>query len=534
MKEKTKKELKTKKTEKQKNDKKSKKEKKEKKSNKFVQIMKKKWLIDGTKTTILVLLILAVFFAISFTMQKLDLTPIDLSKDKLYTLTDESKEKVKNIDKDVNIYFVGFSEDDSNLDLAKQYTKANEKIKVENVSVENRPDLAEKYGFQNGDTGIILECGEKSKILSSSDLVTYDQTTYQTISIAEEKLTSSIQSVSSDDVPKIYFLTGYSEFSLSYTMQYLNMYLQNEVNEIENLDTLTTGKVPDDCDTLVINTPNKDFDEITTNAIIDYINSGRNILWMNAIVATEQNFPNMNKILAMYGVNPFEVGGIRETDSSKMVYESPDLIIPETTYHQITEDITNGLIFLNATKINLVDDTQLEELNVEKTEILNTSEGSYFRTNFYNSSNEKTDEDEAGPFLVGVELDKTISEANEETGEKEKVSKLIIYGDNYFASDVPLSSSTQAPLIQYRQNKDLILNSIAYLANREEDISARKDTGTVTYTATEQENQIILTAIFAVPAVIIVIGIIVWISRQRKGSNGNKEKKHKKEKTENK
>ena len=516
MKEKTEKELKTKKTEKQKNDKKSKKEKKEKKSNKFVQIMKKKWLIDGTKTTILVLLILAVFFAISFTMQKLDLTPIDLSKDKLYTLTDESKEKVKNIDKDVNIYFVGFSEDDSNLDLAKQYTKANEKIKVENVSVENRPDLAEKYGFQNGDTGIILECGEKSKILSSSDLVTYDQTTYQTISIAEEKLTSSIQSVSSDDVPKIYFLTGYSEFSLSYTMQYLNMYLQNEVNEIENLDTLTTGKVPDDCDTLVINTPNKDFDEITTNAIIDYINSGRNILWMNAIVATEQNFPNMNKILAMYGVNPFEVGGIRETDSSKMVYDSPDLIMPEVGYHTITEDIINGLIFLNATKINLVDDTALEELNVTETDILTTSEDSYFRTNFSNSNANKSDEDEAGPFLVGAELEKTITEANEETGEQAVTSKLIIYGENYFISDVPLSSETQAPLISYRQNKDLVLNSIAYLCERDEDITARKNTGSVTYTATELENNVILAIIFVVPVIIIIIGIIVWIKRQRK------------------
>ena len=529
-KEKTEKELKTKKKEKKKNNKKIKKDKKEKKTNKFIQTIKKKWLIDGTKTTILVLLILAVFFAISFAMQKWDLTPIDLSKDKLYTLTEESKEKVKNIDKDINIYFVGFSEDDSTLDLAKQYSKANERIKVENVSVENRPDLAEKYGFQNGDTGIIVECGEKSKILSSSDLVTYDQTTYQTISIAEEKLTSSIQSVSTDEVPKVYFLTGYSDFSLSQTMQYLNIYLQNEVNEIENLDILTTGKVPDDCDTLVINTPSSDFDEITTNAIIDYINSGRNILWMNAVVATEQNFPNVNKILAMYGVNPFEVGGIRETDASKMVYESPDLIIPETSYHQITEDITNGLIFLNATKINLVDDTALEELKVEKTEILNTSEGSYFRSNFYNSSSEKSDEDEAGPFLVGVELDKTITEANEETGEQEKVSKLIIYGDNYFASDVPLSSSTQAPLIQYRQNKDLILNSIAYLSNREEDISARKDTGAVTYTATEQENQIILTIIFAVPVIIIIIGIIVWISRQRKGAKGNKEKEEKKNK----
>ena len=527
MKEKSEKELKTKKAKEQK---KSNKEKKEKKPNKFIQTIKKKWLIDGTKTTILVLLILAVFFGICYGMQKLDLTPLDLSKDKLYTLTDESKEKVKNIDKDINIYFIGYSEDDSTIDLAKQYTKANERIKVEVVTVDGRPDLAEKYGFQSGDTGIIVECGEKYKILSYSDLVTYDQTTYQTISIAEEKLTSSIQSVASDKVPKVYFLTGYSEFSLTYTMQYLNIYLQNEVNEIQSLDILTTGKVPDDCDTLVITTPSVDFDEIATNAIIDYINSGRNILWLNAVVATEQNLPNVNKILAMYGVNPFEVGGIRETNSSKMVYESPDLIIPDTSYHQITEDITNGLIFLNATKINLVDDDKLEELNVTKTEILNTSEDSYFRTNFYNSSNEKTDEDQAGPFLVGAELDKTVAEANEETGEEEKVSKLIIYGDNYFASDVPLSSSTQAPLIQYKQNKDLVLNSIAYLVDREEDISARKDTGTVTYTATEQENRIILTIIFAIPIIIIIIGIIVWIKRQRKGSNPNKEKT-KKEKT---
>ena len=535
MKEKSEKELKTKKAKETKEQKKSNKEKKEKKPNKFIQVIKKKWLIDGTKTTILVLLILAVFFGISFGMQKLDLTPLDLSKDKLYTLTDESKEKVKNIEKDINIYFIGYSEDDSTIDLAKQYTKANERIKVEVVTVDGRPDLAEKYGFQSGDTGIIVECGEKYKILSYSDLVTYDQTTYQTISIAEEKLTSSIQSVASDEVPKVYFLTGYSDFSLTYTMQYLNIYLQNEVNEIQSLDILTTGKVPDDCDTLVITTPSTDFDEITTNAITDYINSGRNILWLNAVVATEQNFPNVNKILAMYGVNPFEVGGIRETDSSKMVYESPDLIIPDTSYHQITEDITNGLIFLNATKINLVDDDKLEELNVTKTEILNTSEDSYFRANFYNSSNEKIDEDQAGPFLVGAELDKKVAEVNEETGEEEKVSKLIIYGDNYFASDVPLSSSTQAPLIQYKQNKDLVLNSIAYLVDREEDISARKDTGTVTYTATEQENRIILTIIFAIPIIIIIIGIIVWIKRQRKGSNPNKEKtnkeKTKKEKT---
>ena len=161
--------------------------KKEKKPNRFIQSIKKKWLINGTRTLILILIILAVFVGINILMQKLELTPIDLSQEKLYTLTEESKEKVKDIEKDINIYFVGYQDGDSTLELAKQYNKANEKIKVEAVTVESRPDLAEKYGFENGSTGIIVECGEKYKVLTYQDLVTYDQSTYETIDIAEER-----------------------------------------------------------------------------------------------------------------------------------------------------------------------------------------------------------------------------------------------------------------------------------------------------------------------------------------------------------
>ena len=104
---------------------KSKKEKKDKKQNKFIEIIKKKWLVNGSKTLLLVAIIVAIFIGINYGMQKLELSPIDLSQEKLYTLTDESKEKVKNIDKDVNIYFIGSTDDDTNLDLAKQYKKAN-------------------------------------------------------------------------------------------------------------------------------------------------------------------------------------------------------------------------------------------------------------------------------------------------------------------------------------------------------------------------------------------------------------------------
>lgn len=496
--------------------------KKDKKPNKFIEVIKKKWLINGTKMFLLVSIIIAVFIAINIFMQKLELEPIDFTQEKLYTLTDESKERVKNIDKDINIYFIGYTDEDSVVDLAKQYKKSNEKIVAEAIDINNRPDLANKYGIESGTQGIIVECGEKSKVLTASDLVTYDTSTYENISIAEEKLTSSIVSVSSDKIPKVYFLSGYSEFALSQNMNYLNMYLANEINEIDTLNLLTTGKVPDDCDTLVITTPSRDFDDITTNAILDYIQTGGNILWLNSAVTSQKDMPNVNKVLATYSVQPFEVGIIRETDASRMVTSSPDLILPDVQYATVTKDLynTTGMVFINATKIN-IDVDKLEELKVQETDLLLASESSYFRTNFNIQSDSAVEGEETGTFVVGAELEKTIQEATEATEDTEAksgiTSKLIIYGENYFISDYPLNQNSQYVAIQLATyNKDLVLNSIAYLVDREEDITARKSTGTVTYTATEQQDTIIRIIIFAVPIAIIIAGIVVWQVRRRK------------------
>ena len=511
------KENKKNKTEKVNKKQKVKKEKSEK-SNKFIETIKKRWLINGTKTVLLVVIILAFFIGVTVLMQNLNLTPIDLTEDKLFTLTEESKEQVKNIDKEINIYFVGYSEDNSTLDLARQYTKANDKIKVEAVTATDSPDLVEKYGIETDSEGIIVESGSQYKVLASNDLYTYDPTTYESINVAEEKLTAAIKSVAVEELPKVYFLSGYSSFSLNSGMQYLNMFLQNEVNEVKTLDILSIGKVPDDCNTLVIASPEKDFDDVATNAITDYINKGGNILWLNAALAQNRELANVNKILAMYGVKPFEVGIIRETDSSKMVSNSPDLIMPEIQYADATNKLYNseGVIFINATKVNTEDDDTLTSLNVTKTELIKTSEKAYFRTNFENTSDSVQQGEQQEAFLVGAQFNKVISEKNEETGEKEIASKLIIYGENFFVSDYQLTQTTQTPMVAYRQNKDLVLNSIAYLSDREEDITVRKSTGAVTYTATEQENRIILAIITAVPLIIIAVGIFVWIKRKRK------------------
>ena len=487
------------------------------KENKFLQVIKKRWLVDGTKTILLIAIIILLFIALNIFMQKLELTPIDFSQEKLYTLTKESKDRVKDINKEVNIYFIGYEEDEPNLEFAKQYKKANEKIVAQAVDINNRPDLSQKYGIESGSAGIIVECGEKSKVLTDSDLVTYDMQTYETINIAEEKLTSAILSVSSEKVPKIYFLEGYSEFALSKNMKYLNIYMSNEVNEVETLNILNMGKIPEDCEALVITTPSKDFDDIATNAIIDYINNGGNILWLNAAKVENIDTPNVNKILNLYSIDPFDIGIIRETNSENMVMESPDLIIPHIESSEITKDLTTGtgVIMPNATKIN-VNEGNLSEQKITKTDLMFSSDGSYFRTNFNNNSFELAEGEEKKEFLVGAEFEKIIKEENEENNENKITSKLIIFGENYFITDYTLIQTSNYPALSLGHNKDLVLNSLAYLVERPEDIVARKSTGTVTYTATEKQNEIVLLIIAAVPILIILAGIVVWILRLRK------------------
>ena len=95
-----------------------------------IQLLKKKWLIKGTTTILLIAILIAIFVLINFGMKKWDPTPIDCTKSQDYSLTEESKNRIKDIGKDVNIYFVGFEENNKQYELVKQYNKKKNKNKI--------------------------------------------------------------------------------------------------------------------------------------------------------------------------------------------------------------------------------------------------------------------------------------------------------------------------------------------------------------------------------------------------------------------
>ena len=486
-----------------------------------IRKFKKTWIVKGTNTLILIAILVAIFVLINFGMKKLDLTPIDCSTSQDYTLTEESKERIKDIDKDIDVYFVGWEEEEVSYKVAKQYNKANPKINVEIIDATTNIEVAKKYDVSNDDHSIIVICGKKYRILTYYDLITYDSN-YNTVDISEQKITSAILNVTSDYTPKVYFLTGYTNMDINDNegLSILAQYLENEVLTYEKLNILTTQEVPDDCDTLIITTPNKDFDKIVADSIIKYIKKGGNILWFNGVSVEDQNFENVNRVLSQYGVNSFEKGLIYETNPSNIVLNSQICFMPTVENTEILKDVNanSGVIFLSATKININTD-KLEELNVVETDLLTAQDTTYFTKNLTSGPNQK--EDTKGPFVVGTQLVKTIKEATEATEDKEAeeavTSTLIIYGNDNFISDVtvPDNLGNPYPVIYLANNADVALNSIAYLTNTDQDITIRKSysDSQTTFTPTQKQISIILFIIFTVPFVIIAIGIIVWIYR---------------------
>ena len=494
-----------------------------------IEKFKKRWLIKSTSTLLLVGIMIAMFVAINFGMKKWDPTPVDFSTSKDYTLTEQSKERVKNVEKDVNIYFIKYNENSLDYKLAKQYNKANSKINVELLDITENIEKANKFEIksENQEPTVVIECGETYRKLSSYDLTNYDYSTGKSVDIAEQKITSAILNVITDIIPKAYFLTGYTDFSFKQNLMSLETYLQNEVLEYEEINLLNKQTVPEDCNVLIIMTPNKDFDDITTKAILEYIKKGGNILWFNGIYKEEKDFKNVNKILAEYGVNKFEKGILYETNANK-IFGYDTCYAPDVQNNPILKDVKNGegSIFFNGTKININKD-ELEAKKVEEVDLMLASETSYFTKDLTGTSNGKNDI--KGSFVVGAELIKTVKEAetteNEENTEtndnKEKPIKstLIIYGNDIFISDAPIAiGQSQVSVFYLFNNADVALNSIAYLTNNDQEITIRKSytDSQTTFTPSEQEKQIIITIIFIVPIAIIIAGIIVWIIRKRR------------------
>lgn len=478
---------------------------------KFLKIIKNKWLIKSTTMVALVAIIITCYIGLNILVNKINVNDIDLTENKIYSLSDESKSKLENIKNEINIQLINMSNQTYIKDYAKKYSNLNKNIKIEEIDdISSRVDLKTTYNLQEGQWIVVVKSGEKEKTLSESDMYTYDYTTYKEINRTEEAFTNAIVEVTLEEKPKIYVYTGKTISDPNVAFASVISKLKDDSNEVEVLDILSKGNVPEDCDVLIMTTLKSDLSEVERDKIIEYINKGGKLLILTSQNLYDVNLPNFNNILMQYGIS-IGYGAIFEQDDSKMMSGSPELIVEDASASFMDKiGMSLKICLLDAGKIKF-DEDKLDELNVEYEVIARSGEKSFIRTDFNINSYGKTEKDsEEADSIVAAKVTKNVTD--------DKKSEIIIFSNELFVSDMkmPVMNQYYMYAVDLYNNRDVVLNSISYLTKREDSITIRKNDETQRYTVTEQQNLIIQAIIFIVPIVIIGAGIVVWQVRRRK------------------
>lgn len=177
-----------------------------------------KILINGSYSILLTVLLLAGLIIVNLIVNHLPVkvTQFDFSNEKLYTLTDTTTGILKNLDQDVELYYIceGGKEDDTIQKLLDRYESASSHIKVEQIDPALYPGFTSKYTQEDvANNSVIAVSGDVSKVVNA-DSMYVESMNYNTYSYVktgfdgEGMITSAVDYVTAKDIPNLYILSG--------------------------------------------------------------------------------------------------------------------------------------------------------------------------------------------------------------------------------------------------------------------------------------------------------------------------------------
>ncbi len=514
----------------------------EKKKNK-----EHKKLKHGMMSTIFTVVFIAAVVLVNVVATALfDRYPItvDLTKDKLYSISDESEEYVKKIDTDVLITVFAKEEEFQNVlgtysrqadEVMKKYCKYNNKISYRYVDIDSNPDIMKEYTDDTiNQYDIIVETNptkdvKRTRKLTLIDLVSFSDEFNETLaqynmslsqmvkqsgsalsvlnyygsyvnaSDAEQAFTSAFMTVTDPNPVTVTFLTGRNELTeLSY---FKDLLTANGYN-VKTSD-ITAEDIPEDTDVAVISAPKTDYlpAEIKKlNKFIDNDNKlGKQLLYVASV--QQQSTPNLDEFLAEYGI---KVGdGIVCETYSKNYYNYPYMTISSDISDKFMQDVG-------------VDDPKLLTQASRPVELLFDKKDRIATEAYVKTSNDayvvKSLEDTSDTLSKGQQNYVAVSSRTTSTDDGNQLySNVIVLGSEFMLSDSDLQYN------QY-QNRTYFLSLLNGITHKTDGIVIEPKTieGNIYDVTENQKNVLKWTFILVIPVVVLIVGTVVWFRRKNR------------------
>lgn len=472
-------------------------------------------------SVLLLVIIIALYVEINVLISKANIPKIDITEDKAYSLSSESKDKISKLDKDVKIILVGLEEYSDNIlvnnvmQLVDEFDRASEKITTE--MYEKQPGEDNPY--------ILFECGDITRKVWINELYQYKYNSMysqqEELYMIEPMITNSIIGIVDESTDKIYICMDKSVYGEKYYTSFVSIASTLGVDTY-GLNLSGDMAIPDDCKCLVIvplvytsddgTVVMTDFTDEEKNLIVEYINNGGNILFLQeskSLIGAET--PNLDYLMSLYGVSISEGIVCQENDvQDRISYLYPNIDINNNIFKYINNE--SRICLFDSGIIEISDNN---ELGVSQYPFLKAKENCFVRSNLNNTKQYRTDEDnDASEAILGIYVEKKIGE---------NTSKAIIYSNSVMATNTPISikdsvknKNVSVEAILLDDNAELIVDTIRTLMDKNDAIYSIKNKYNYVPSGNILTDNITLKIMFVIPMVILIIGYVVWRYRKNK------------------
>ena len=458
----------------------------------------------GAYSLILSAVVLTILIVVNILVNALpeNLTKYDISAAKLYSITSNTKAVVNGLDEDVTIYWIvqADKEDAVIENLLNKYDSLSDHIQIVKKNPDVYPTFAEQYTDEEAaNNSLVVECGERSRFIGYDDIYVQEADiysySYNTSFDGEGAITSAIDYVVSEDLPKISILEGHGETELPASFK---EQMEKDNMELSALSLLTAETVPEDADCVVIFGPQSDISLEEKEILSGYVENGGK-LFVAAGPVKDGALENLNSLLEDYGVTVAD-GIVVEGDREHYALQTPHALIPELADHEITASLAEARYFPIIPISSGLEVSEEAKESGRVTELLTTSELAFSKKAGYGlETYEKEEGDTDGPFASAVAVD---------CGND---GKIVWFASSEFLMDMYNALSSGA-------NGDLAMNALAFLNGEREAMAIRSKSLNYNYltisASTSSLLKVMMIGVF--PLLYLGIGICVVLTRRKK------------------
>ncbi|HEV2315203.1 MAG TPA: Gldg family protein [Candidatus Acidoferrales bacterium] len=438
----------------------------------------------GTNTSVLVIAVLAILIFVNYLGFRHHKT-LDLTSEKLYTLSDQTKKIVEPIKSDVNIFLFAKSSDPEVQQLRDQmseYENLNPHIHFRVVDPQENPDLTKQYGVVREGQVVVA---------SGKNIQRLEETT-------EQDFASAILKATSTTVKTVCFVEGHGEKSTSASdskgYSAVAGELAKENYQVKSVNLVTSNDVPSDCSVLVDVGPQKSFFPQEAQMIEKYLDGGGKAM----LLLDPGTDPKLDAVLQPWNIKLGDNYVIDVSGVGRLLGEGPGVpLVVDYGDSPVVRNFKGSMTFFPlARTVSIADTSKPNPMSVE---LLKTSAASFTVPNLGNGTvryDAKTDQ--RGPLPLGVAAEKKSGSTD---------ARLVVIGNSEFATN---------QWVGQQRNGDLFFNAINWLTEEENLISIRpKEAANRRVTLTEaQQRELSWFSMVFLPLIVIIGGIYIWVKRR--------------------